>query len=52
MGVYVVVFTGPLVGGWMIDAFGYSWMWAMVMVVALVGAGLIVRVAPQFAGER
>jgi predicted MFS family arabinose efflux permease len=48
MGVYVGVFSGPLVGGWVIGAWGYSAMWFLVMIAALIGSVLVIRVSSEF----
>ena len=48
MGVYIGVFSGPLVGGWIIETFSYSVFWFVVLCVALFGAALVIRISPKF----
>lgn len=47
-GVYVGVFVGPLATGWLIEAFGYSAMWLVVAVSAVIGSVLILAIADEF----
>lgn len=48
MGVYLGVFSGPVVTGVLIDQTSYEVMWLAVAVVALVGALGAIRIAPSF----
>lgn len=43
-GVYIGVFSGPLLSGVLIDRFGYSTMWLCTAVVMVAGAGIVSRV--------
>lgn len=43
-GVYVGVFSAPLITGVIIDRFGFAAMWAVTAVVMLVGAAIVQRV--------
>ena len=47
-GVYVGVFIGPLVTGWLIEAFGYPTMWLVVAGSAAIGSALTLAVADEF----
>ena len=49
MGIYLGVFLGPLVTGWTIDEFGYSWMWAVVATCMAIGAAITYAVREEFA---
>ena len=49
MGIYLGVFLGPLVTGWTIDEFGYSWMWAVVAACMAIGAAITYSVREEFA---
>jgi predicted MFS family arabinose efflux permease len=48
MGVYVGVFSAPLITGQLIESAGYSVMWATVAAVTVVGAALTLSVARDF----
>jgi MFS family permease len=48
MGVYVGVFSAPLLTGFMIEEFGYRPMWIVVAISAVVGAAVAFRIAPRF----
>ena len=48
MGVYVGVFSAPLLTGVMIERLGYGWMWLTAGAVTVVGAALAIRIAPDF----
>ncbi len=48
MGVYIGVFSGPLLGGWIIETYSYSVFWMVVFAVALFGAALMIRISPEF----
>lgn len=48
MGVYVGVFTAPLLTGWLIERSGYPLMWAVVSAFAVIGSVLAVRIADKF----
>ena len=48
MGVYVGVFVGPLVTGWLIEHSGYQTMWLAVAAVAVIGGTLSIRIADRF----
>ncbi len=48
-GVYVGVFTSPLVTGWLIERFSYSAMWLVVGASMLIGAAISFAVANDFA---
>lgn len=47
MGVYIGVFAAPLVTGWLIDAFGYEFMWLVVAGTAVVGSLISLRIADK-----
>ena len=47
-GVYVGVFSAPLVTGWLIETRGYGTMWAVVASASLVGAAMAIRFASAF----
>ena len=49
MGIYLGVFLGPLLTGWTIDEFGYSWMWAVVATCMAIGAAITYAVREEFA---
>lgn len=48
MGVYVGVFAGPLVTGWLIEHSGYPTMWLAVAAAAVAGAAVSIRIADRF----
>lgn len=48
MGIYVGVFVGPLITGWLIENSGYQAMWLVVAAASLVGALVSIRVADHF----
>ncbi len=48
MGVYVGVFVGPLVTGWLIEHSGYPAMWLAVAASSVAGAALSIRIADRF----
>lgn len=48
MGIYLGVFAGPLVTGWMIDEHGFGAMWLLVGTVMLIGAALTFRIRREF----
>lgn len=48
MGVYIGVFTAPLVTGWLIETAGYRAMWTVVAICSLIGAFLALYVADRF----
>lgn len=48
MGVYVGVFVGPLVTGWLIEHSGYPAMWLAVAASAVAGAAVSIRIADRF----
>ena len=48
MGVYVGVFVGPLVTGWLIEHSGYPAMWLAVAVSSVAGAAVSIRIADRF----
>jgi len=47
-GVYLGVFSGPLLSGWLIETSGYPAMWFTMAASALVGAVLCLTVADRF----
>ena len=49
-GVYVGVFTGPILMGFIVDAWGYEVGWTLFACSMLVGATIMFRLAPRFAG--
>jgi MFS family permease len=51
MGVYVGVFSAPLLTGFMIEEFGYRPMWIVVAISAVLGAAVAFRIAPHFPAE-
>ena len=48
MGVYVGVFAGPLLTGWLIEHSGYQLMWLVVATSCVVGATISIRIADRF----
>ncbi len=48
MGVYVGVFAGPLLTGWLIEYSGYQLMWLVVAASSVVGAVISIRIADRF----
>ena len=48
MGVYVGVFVGPLVTGWLIEYSGYPAMWLAVAASSVAGAAVAIRIADRF----
>ena len=48
MGVYVGVFVGPLLTGWLIEYSGYQLMWLVVAATAVLGAVISIRIADRF----
>ena len=48
MGVYVGVFAGPLVTGWLIEHSGYPAMWLAVAASAVAGGAVSIRIADRF----
>ena len=48
MGVYVGVFVGPLLTGWLIEHSGYQLMWLAVAASSVVGATISIRIADRF----
>lgn len=48
MGIYLGVFAGPLVTGWMIDEHGFGAMWVLVGAFMLVGAAITYRIRDEF----
>ncbi len=48
MGVYVGVFVGPLVTGWLIEYSGYPAMWLAVAASSVAGGTLSIRIADRF----
>ena len=48
MGVYVGVFAGPLLTGWLIEHSGYQLMWLVVAASSVVGAVISIRIADRF----
>ncbi len=48
MGVYIGVFTAPLVTGALIERAGYPTMWVVVAAAALIGATIAMRLADRF----
>ena len=48
MGVYVGVFTAPLVTGQLIDRSGYQLMWLVVAAAAVIGAAIALLIADDF----
>jgi MFS family permease len=48
MGVYVGVFTAPLVTGQLISRSGYQLMWMVVAATAVVGSVIAIRIADEF----
>ena len=48
MGVYVGVFVGPLLTGWVIEYSGYRMMWLVVAASSVVGAVISIRIADRF----
>lgn len=48
MGIYVGVFVGPLVTGWLIEHHSYQTMWLVVAAASLTGALVSIRVADHF----
>lgn len=48
MGVYVGVFVGPLVTGWLIEHSGYPAMWLAVAASSVTGAAVSIRIADRF----
>ena len=48
MGVYVGVFVGPLVTGWLIEHSGYPAMWMAVAASSVAGAAVSIRIAHRF----
>lgn len=47
-GVYIGVFSGPLVTGWIIERAGYSTMWAVVAIVMTIGAVVTLYASRDF----
>ncbi len=47
-GVYLGVFLGPLLSGWLIESFGYNAMWLLTAGVMVVGAAITAGAAPAF----
>ena len=48
MGVYVGVFVGPLLTGWLIEYSGYMSMWLVVAASSVVGGIISIRIADRF----
>ena len=48
MGVYVGVFVGPLLTGWLIEYSGYQLMWLVVAATSVLGAVISIRIADRF----
>lgn len=48
MGVYLGVFSGPLLGGWVIETWGYETFWLIVMALSLFGVALVIRISSEF----
>ncbi len=48
MGVYVGVFVGPLLTGWLIEYYGYQLMWLVVAASSIVGGIISIRIADRF----
>ncbi len=48
MGVYIGVFSSPLLTGWIIETYGYSTMWLVVAATVLVGSALSLSVRNRF----
>lgn len=48
MGVYLGVFSAPLITGWLIEAHGYGVMWSVVAMFAFAGSLVAWRVAEAF----
>ncbi len=47
-GVYLGVFSAPVITGWLIDTAGYTVMWSVVAASALVGSAVALLVADEF----
>lgn len=47
-GVYIGVFTAPLLTGWLIEAYGYHMMWFVVAASLVIGSGLALSVRYRF----
>ena len=48
MGVYLGVFSAPLITGVLIESVGYGWMWSLVALTSAAGAALCIRISPDF----
>lgn len=48
MGVYIGVFSAPLITGWIVDSQGYQPMWLLVAVVGAAGVVGAWRISPNF----
>ncbi len=48
VGIYVGVFVGPLLTGWLIEHSGYPLMWLAVAVSTVIGATISIRIADRF----
>ena len=48
VGIYVGVFVGPLVTGWLIEHSGYPLMWLVAAASTVVGATISIRIADRF----
>ena len=48
MGVYLGVFSAPLITGMLIESVGYGWMWSLVALTSAAGAALCIRISPDF----
>jgi predicted MFS family arabinose efflux permease len=51
-GVYIGVFLGPLLTGWMIEWSGYSAMWLVTAAAMLVGAAITFAMSREFEDEQ
>ena len=48
VGIYVGVFVGPTLTGWLIEYSGYPLMWAVVAASTVIGAMVSIRIADRF----
>ncbi|MEM7337820.1 MAG: MFS transporter [Actinomycetota bacterium] len=49
-GVYIGVFTGPILMGLLVESWGYELGWTVIATSMLVGATIMWRIAPEFTG--